>query len=63
MRRRHGIADTMSRLVVLVRQDDGQALAEYGLILALVFTGCVIALAALGLVLAGELSAVGAAFP
>lgn len=43
--------------------DRGQALAEYGLILALVFAACVIALGAMGLVLAGQLGIVADAFP
>ena len=63
MRKRQGIADRVSRLVALVRKDRGQALAEYSLILALIFTACVFALVAMGLTVAGQLSAVGAAFP
>ena len=43
--------------------EEGQALAEYALILAFVFVACIIALGALGLAIAGELDAITAALP
>ena len=46
-----------------LRKEEGQALAEYSLILAFVFIACVFALGALGLALAGHLDALAAAFP
>jgi pilus assembly protein Flp/PilA len=36
--------------------EDGQALAEYGLLLALIAVVCIVALTALGLAIAGTLS-------
>lgn len=44
-------------------REEGQALAEYSLVLAFVFAACVIALGALGLAIAGELDAVTAGLP
>jgi Flp pilus assembly pilin Flp len=54
--------DLMSRLLARF-QEEGQALAEYSLILAFVFIACVIALGFLGLALSGEFDAVTAALP
>ncbi len=45
-----------------VRSEDGQALAEYGLILAFVFAVCVIAVTALGLAISGSLGSITGAF-
>ena len=50
-------------LIVLFREEEGQALAEYSLILAFVAMACVLALGALGLALAGQLDVVTAGFP
>ncbi len=44
-------------------REEGQALAEYGLILALIAVACIIALGALGLAVAGQLDAISAALP
>ena len=44
-------------------QEEGQALAEYSLILAFVFIACVVALGLLGLAISGRLEALGAGFP
>ena len=46
-----------------VREESGQALAEYSLILAFIAMACIIALGILGLNLAGHLSALANAFP
>jgi Flp pilus assembly pilin Flp len=45
-------------LVARFRSEGGQALAEYGLILALIATVSIIALTALGLVISGTLDQV-----
>ncbi len=57
------IDDWTRALLVRLREDSGQALAEYGLILAFVFIASVIALGALGLVLSDELDLVTDGFP
>ena len=43
-------------LVVRFQREDGQALAEYGLLLALIAVVCIVALTALGFAIAGTLS-------
>lgn len=43
-------------------REDGQALSEYGLILAFIAVVCVLALGALGVAVAGVLDFVAAAF-
>jgi Flp pilus assembly pilin Flp len=50
-------------LAARFRKEEGQALAEYGLILAFIAAACVLALTALGLALAGQLGAFAAAYP
>ena len=45
-------------LVLRFQRQDGQALAEYGLLLALIAVVCIVALTALGLALAGTLSTI-----
>lgn len=44
------------------KDEDGQALAEYGLILGLIAVVCIAALTAIGLAIQGELGAIGNAF-
>ena len=39
-------------------REDGQALAEYGLLLALIAVVCILALTALGLAISGTLSSI-----
>ena len=58
-----GIDDWTRVLLVRLREDSGQALAEYGLILAFVFIACVIALGVLGLILSDQLGLVTDGFP
>ena len=57
------INSVLTRLVASVEREEGQALAEYGLILALIAVACIIALGALGLAVAGQLDAISAAMP
>ncbi len=45
-------------LMVRFQRQDGQALAEYGLLLALIAVVCIVALTALGVALKGTLSSV-----
>ena len=51
------------RLYGLFEREKGQALAEYGLILALIAAAAIIALTALGLAIAGELGVITAQLP
>jgi pilus assembly protein Flp/PilA len=41
-----------------IREEEGQALAEYGLLLALIAVACLVAVTALGLAIAGQLEAI-----
>jgi pilus assembly protein Flp/PilA len=51
------------RLMARFESEKGQALAEYGLILALIAVVCILALTAIGLAISGELGKVTAAMP
>ena len=51
------------RLLARFRSEDGQALAEYGLILALIAVICLATLTAIGLAVSGTLGDVAAAMP
>ncbi len=57
------MSDWILGLAAPFRKEEGQALAEYSLILAFIAAACVLALGALGLALAGHLNAVAAVFP
>jgi Flp pilus assembly pilin Flp len=57
------MSDRVLELAARFRKEQGQALAEYSLILAFVAAACVLALGILGLALAGHLDALTAAFP
>jgi pilus assembly protein Flp/PilA len=57
------INEAIMRLLVLARNEEGQALAEYGLILGLIAIAAIVALTALGLALAGQLQSVSDALP
>src|SRR2546423_1100843 len=50
--------DVMTSLVAQLRREEGQALTEYGLILALIAVVCVAALTALGLGIQGLLNGI-----
>ena len=51
------------RFVARFERETGQALAEYGLILALIAVACIVALGFLGLAVSGQLDAITAAMP
>ncbi len=51
----------LMRVVARLEPTEGQALAEYALVLAFVFVACIVALGFLGLAIAGELDVVTAA--
>ncbi|MCJ7810624.1 MAG: Flp family type IVb pilin [Dehalococcoidia bacterium] len=51
------------RVVARFRSEAGQALAEYGLILALIAVVCLIALGVLGVAVSGNLSRIATAMP
>jgi Flp pilus assembly pilin Flp len=50
------------RLLRNIRREDGQALAEYGLIMVFIAIACVLALAALGVAIAGAYDGITGAF-
>jgi Flp pilus assembly pilin Flp len=54
--------ELITALIRIANREDGQALAEYGLILAFIFAVCVIAVTALGLAISGGLGSVTGAF-
>ncbi len=58
-----GMSDRVWGSAARFRKEEGQALAEYSLILAFVFIACVIALGFLGPAISGRLSALADAFP
>ena len=57
------ITATMQRFVRRFQREEGQALAEYGLILALIAVACIVALGALGLAVTGLLGSITTAMP
>ncbi|KPK47801.1 MAG: hypothetical protein AMJ77_01950 [Dehalococcoidia bacterium SM23_28_2] len=57
------IGDFVLGLVARIRSEEGQALAEYGLILALIAVVAIAALTALGIALSGQLDAITGALP
>lgn len=56
------INEALIQLFNRVRGEDGQALAEYGLIIGLIAVVAIAALTALGLALTGQLSSITNAF-
>jgi pilus assembly protein Flp/PilA len=52
------INEALVAFVSRFEREDGQALAEYGLLLALIAVACLIALTALGLAIAGTLGSI-----
>jgi len=57
------ISEFVLGLVARVRSEAGQALAEYGLVLALIAVVCIAALTALGLAISGLLGDIAGAMP
>lgn len=57
------VSAALLRFVARFEREEGQALAEYGLILALIAVVCILALTALGLAVAGQLDAITAVMP
>ncbi len=57
------ISAALLRFVSRFEREEGQALAEYGLILALIAVAAIIALGVLGVAIAGQLGAISAAMP
>ena len=51
------------RLVARFRSEEGQALAEYGLIIALIAVVCILTLTAVGVAISGNLGDISAAMP
>jgi len=59
----HTISAALLRFAARFEREEGQALAEYGLVLALIAVACIIALGALGLAVGGQLDAITGAMP
>ena len=57
------IGAALTRLVTRFEHEEGQALAEYGLIIALVATALVVALGALAIAITGSFNALIAGLP
>jgi len=57
------ISAALLRFAARFEREEGQALAEYGLVLALIAVACIIALGALGLAVGGQLDAITGAMP
>jgi pilus assembly protein Flp/PilA len=51
------------RLMARFRSEEGQALAEYGLIIALIAVVCILTLTAVGVAISGNLGEIAAAMP
>jgi pilus assembly protein Flp/PilA len=52
------INEVLAGFVARFEREDGQALAEYGLLLALIAVVCILALTALGLAISGTLGSI-----
>lgn len=57
------ISAALLRFVARFEREEGQALAEYGLLLALIAVVCIAALGLLGLALAGTLGSITGSLP
>jgi pilus assembly protein Flp/PilA len=55
------ISEAVLKLFVLYKDEEGQALAEYGLILGLVAVVAILALTALGAAITGKLGSISSA--
>ena len=54
--------EALTAIVARFDREDGQALAEYGLLLALIAVVCIAALTALGLAISGTFGSITGAF-
>ncbi len=57
------ITTALQGFVARIEREGGQALAEYGLILALIAVAAIVALGVLGIAIAGQLDAITAVMP
>ncbi len=57
------ITAALQGFVARMEREGGQALAEYGLILALIAVAAIVALGVLGIAIAGQLDAITAVMP
>ena len=57
------ISAALLRFVARFEREEGQALAEYGLILALIAVAAIVSLGVLGAAIAGQLDAITAVMP
>lgn len=57
------ISAALLRFVARFEREEGQALAEYGLILALIAVVCILALTALGLAVSDQLGDIAGVMP
>jgi pilus assembly protein Flp/PilA len=57
------ISEFVMRLMARYESEKGQALAEYGLILALVAVVCILAVTAVGVAISGTLGDIAGAMP
>lgn len=57
------ISAALLRFVARFEREEGQALAEYGLILALIAVVCILALTALGLAVSDQLDDIAGVMP
>jgi len=57
------LSEAVVRIVARFQREEGQALAEYGLILALIAVAAIVALGFLGVAIAGQLDAITAVMP
>ena len=57
------ITAALQGFVSRIEREGGQALAEYGLILALIAVAAIVALGVLGIAIAGQLDAITAVMP
>jgi Flp pilus assembly pilin Flp len=57
------VTAALLRFAARFEREEGQALAEYGLILALIAVAAILSLTALGLAVAGQLDAIEAVMP
>lgn len=57
------LTNLVLRIVARIQDEDGQALAEYGLVLGLIAVVAIVALTALGLAVTDKINSVASAIP